>query len=259
MHHPTTTPNAGAAIPIEGTHNFRSTEGYPGTAGSIRPRGLFRSDALHRVSAAGKHQFTEQGIVRVIDLRSDAELAQAPTVFSAADVETIHHPIFTDATPPLDGGSLSLGSLYRHIVTERADRLAAAVQLIADAPAGGVLVHCTAGKDRTGLVVAAALAAVGVPREQIVADYAASAENLAGEWADAMLAGAAAQFGSLDADIQELITGSPAAVMAETLDFVEQRLGGFTELLEMNGVDAAGLDRLRSRLIGPAPTPSLAH
>lgn len=253
MHHPTTTaPNVGAAIPIEGTHNFRSTEGYPGTAGSIRPRGLFRSDALHRVSAAGKHKFSEHGIVRVIDLRSDEELAQAPTVFSAADVETIHHPIFTDATPPLDGGSLSLGSLYRHIVTERAERLTAAVQLIADAPEGGVLVHCTAGKDRTGLVVAAALAAVGVSREQIVADYAASADNLAGEWADNMLAGAAAQFGVLDADIQELITGSPADVMAVTLDYVEQQLGGFTDLLQTNGLDAAGLDRLRNRLISPA-------
>lgn len=248
MHSQTITPDAGPAIIIEGTHNFRSADGYQLAVGRVRPGALFRSDALHRVSDAGKAQFAAQGIVRVIDLRSDDELLHAPTALTAAEVETIHHPIFAGGTPPLSGGSISLGALYRHIVTERADRLTDAVRLIADAPSGGVLVHCTAGKDRTGLVIAAALAAVGVPREQIVADYAASADNLAGEWAERMLAGATAQFGELDADTRELITGSPSAAMADTLDFVATHAGSIEALLRAHGLEADALVRLRARL-----------
>ncbi|MFP3381581.1 tyrosine-protein phosphatase, partial [Bacillus sp. SIMBA_069] len=66
-------------------------------------------------------------------------------------------------------------------------QLATAVRLIADSGEDPVLVHCTAGKDRTGLVVALALLAAGVDREDVVADYAQTADNLAGPWADAML------------------------------------------------------------------------
>lgn len=262
MSHTTTMPSApaaGPALPVAGTHNFRSTAGYPAADGSIAPGALFRSDALHALGAEGSAQFAEHGIVRVIDLRAADELAHAPSALGSDTVETVHHPIFDDAGLPVAGSEISLSSLYRYIVDERADRLASAVRLISDAPAGGVLVHCTAGKDRTGLVVAAALAAVGVPRPHILADYAASEENLAGEWAERMVAGATAQFGALTPEIHELIVGSPASALSGTLDHVEAQHGSMTELLAAHGVDAAALDRLRDRLLVGAGDPATAN
>lgn len=249
MTHTIDRPAAGPALPITGTHNFRSTAGYPAETGSIAPGALFRSDALHALDDAGTAAFAAHGIVRVIDLRAADEVRHAPSALAGDAVETVHHPIFDDAGLPLRGTEISLGSLYRYIVDERTERLASAVRLISDAPAGGVLVHCTAGKDRTGLVVAAALAAVGVPREHILADYAASEENLAGEWAERMVAGATAQFGELGPEIHELIVGSPASALSDTLDHVDAQHGGMPALLAANGVDAPAIERLRERLV----------
>ena len=244
---------AAPALVVEGTYNFRSAAGYAVAgsavaAGSVREGSLFRSDALHRLSAAGQRQFAAHGIVRVIDLRDAEELRHAPSALPAA-VETAHHPIFGTGGLPELGGPVTIEEVYRSIVETRADRLAGAVRLIADAPAGGVLVHCTAGKDRTGLVVASALTAVGVPREQVVADYAASAVNLAGEWAERMLAAAAERFGPLDEAVRELMIGSPAAAMERTLDLVDDRYGGVERMLLAHGLDDDALIRLRDRLV----------
>lgn len=245
-----TAPAAGPVIGLDGTYNFRSTAGYRAARGTLREGALFRSDALHRLSEDGRRRFAAQGIVRVIDLRDAAELALAPSALAADGPETIHHPVFDGAAGlPAIEGAYSIAAVYRHIVAHRADRVASAVRLIADAPAGGVLVHCTAGKDRTGIVVAAALTAVGVPREQVVADYAASGPNLAGEWAERMLAAAEERFGRLEDPVRELMVGSPAAAIADTLDLIDETHGGVESMLRRHGLDDDALERLQQRLV----------
>lgn len=243
--------NASASLPIriEGTHNFRSTAGYSTSQSLIRENGLFRSDALHQLSETGQAQLAEQGIVRVIDLRDRNELAHAPNAIGDVRTESIHHPIFDADGLPSGFGPTSISEVYRYMVEERTDRIVGAVRLIADAPEGGVLVHCTAGKDRTGIVVASALTAVGVSREQVIADYAASAQNLSGTWAERMLASAAERFGELDESTRELMVASPAAAINETLNLIEDRFGGVEQMLLSNGFDDAALERLHRRLV----------
>jgi len=246
----TASPAAGRVLPVEGTYNFRSTAGYQAANGRLRENGLFRSDALHGLSDAGRRQFAAQGISRVIDLRDPEELRHSPSALAAADAETVHHPIFgSGAGLPTIVGPYSISAVYRHIVEQRADRVAEAVRLIADAPAGGVLVHCTAGKDRTGIVVAAALTAVGVPREQVIVDYAASGANLAGEWAERMLEGAADRFGPLDESVRELMVESPAEAIDRTLDLIDSGYGGVERMLLEHGFDDDALERLQRRLV----------
>lgn len=246
----TTAPEAAPVLDLPGTYNFRSTAGYRAASGTLREGGLFRSDALHRLGEDGNRRFGAHGISRVIDLRDAGELEAAPSALAAGGAETVHHPIFDARAglPELES-PYSIAAVYRHIVIERADRVAGAVRLIADAPEGGVLVHCTAGKDRTGIVVASALTAVGVPRDQVVADYAASARNLAGEWADRMLAGAEERFGALDDGVRELMIGSPAEAMDRTLDLIDETYGGVERMLLQHGFDGDALDRLQCRLV----------
>lgn len=248
---------AGPAIGIEGTYNFRSTAGYPAAGGTIRPNSLLRSDALHRLGARGIAQFAEQGIVRVIDLRDETEVRTSPSVFASDEptrgsaIETVHHPIFAGAAMPTTRTVPSLEEIYRAIATDRVTALVGAVRLIADAPVGGVLVHCTAGKDRTGMVVATALAAVGVPREQVVADYAASADNLAGEWADRMIASFSERMpGPIDEAVRELVSASPAEALGSALDVIDEQYGGVEPMLLGHGFDPAALERLHARLVG---------
>lgn len=250
MNQTTAVPAAGPVLALEGTYNFRSTAGYPAAAGRLRENALFRSDALHRLSEDDQRVFSAQGISRVIDLRDPEELRHSPNAIPAGPTETVHHPIFgSGAGLPAITGSFSIDSVYRYMIEHRADRVAGAVRLIADAPEGGVLVHCTAGKDRTGVVVASALTAVGVPRDQVIADYAASAANLAGEWAERMLAASAERFGEFDGDARELIVGSPAEAIDRTLDLIDDGYGGVERMLLLHGLDDDALDRLQRRLV----------
>ncbi|MBK0421740.1 tyrosine-protein phosphatase [Leucobacter sp. CSA2] len=242
-------PAAGRPIRIAGTHNFRSTAGYRARGGSLSNRGLFRSDALDALDDSGREAFAEQGISRVIDLRSTEELRSAPSALPIGSVEAVHHPIFDSAGLPDAGTPISLVDVYAHVIRERVPRLAGAVGLIADAPAGGVLVHCTAGKDRTGLVVAAALTAVGVERDQVLADYEASGRNLAGEWAERMLDGAERRFGPLDPSARELLIASPAEALDRTFDLIDELHGGVVPMLRGAGLDRAALERLEERLV----------
>lgn len=246
----TPTPTAGHPITIAGTHNFRSTAGYAASGGAVRERSLFRSDALDALDDSGRAAFAEQGISRVVDLRSSEELRTAPNALPVGSVDIVHHPIFDAAGLPETGRPPALPEVYAYMVTERVERLTGAVGLIANAPEGAVLVHCTAGKDRTGLVVASALAAVGVDRDQILADYETSGSNLAGEWAERMLAGAERRFGQLDATSRELLIASPAEALDRTLDLVEERHGGVVPMLLAAGLDEGDLERLAARLVG---------
>ena len=243
-------PRIGAPILVEGTYNFRSTGGYAARRGVTRSGGLFRSDALHGLNPRGLEQFAAQGIVRVIDLRDSTELRQAPSATGSL-VETIHHPIFEGAAVPLDRPAPRLSEVYRAIATDRAAALAGAVRLIAEAPEGGVLVHCTAGKDRTGMVVATALAAVGVSRDDVLADYAASADNLAGEWVERMIeAYSSRTTAPLDDTVRELIASSPAEALEEALDVIDDAYGGAERLLALHGLDDDALAGLHARLVG---------
>ncbi|MDI6024560.1 tyrosine-protein phosphatase [Leucobacter sp. UT-8R-CII-1-4] len=240
---------ASQPLQVEGTHNFRSAGGYATSESLIRANGLFRSDALHRLSEVGQRQLAEHGIVRVIDLRDRNELAHAPNAIGGVTTESVHHPIFDADGLPSGFGPTSISEVYRYMVEERTERIVGAVRLIADAPEGGVLVHCTAGKDRTGIVVASALTAVGVSREQVIADYASSGQNLSGEWAEQMLASATERFGELDENTRELMVASPAAAIDETLNLIEDRFGSVEQMLLSNGFDDAALLRLQHRLV----------
>jgi len=245
-------------LDVEGTYNFRSTGGFSADHGVTRADGLYRSDALHRLGAAGSAQFQLLGISRIIDLRYAAEVAQKPNALPQGSVEIVQHPIFdaaalaslsaarSDAALPTP----SLTELTVMMVRERAEALTEAVRLIADAPEGGVLVHCTAGKDRTGMVIATALSAIGVQRAQVVSDYAATAGHLAGEWSRQRVAAYEDQLGApVPEALIEIVTTSPPEVMIAALDAVDELYGGVELMLRAHGLDDSALERLHARLV----------
>lgn len=243
--------------PVEGTYNFRSTAGYAAAARSreaaartIREGKLYRSDALHGLTDAGRRQFSELGIRLVIDLRDRTELAKSPSKLDGLAVDTRHNPIFEEGNVPGTAEITTLVDIYRLMIRSHAQRLADAVRLIADSGTDPVLVHCTAGKDRTGVVIALALLAAGVDREQVILDYTASEENLRGEWSEAMMAAASIHPGlaGIGEELQEIISASPATVLETTLDLVDEMYGGATGLLQAHDFSDVDIDRLRDAL-----------
>ncbi len=245
-------------IVLDGTYNLRDTGGYPAApegdaAGTTRWGVLLRSDALHRLTDADLTALAGRGIRHVVDLRDDTEVRSAPSRLDGLDVEVQHLPVFAGAAPQaLLGGSIGLEQLYDAMVDEHGPNLARAVAAIARTDGGAVIVHCTAGKDRTGLVVALALRAVGVPLDVVATDYAASAGHLAGDWADAALAAVAALGHDVPAEVVDLVTASPAPLVASLLARLEAEHGSVADYLLARGATADDLGRLRALLVEPA-------
>lgn len=241
-----TTPPArrSTRLPVEGTYNFR--EAAPGL---LRPGRLYRSDALHRLTPAGRATLRGLGIVRVIDLRSpfDRRLGGRDRL-RGVGAEYVSIPIL-GAGQRLDPATLTLRSVYRTVLTDHGRQIGTAIRAVADAD-GPVVVHCTAGKDRTGLVTALILLALGVPEDDAVADFASSADNLAGEWTERMLRKARWFRVTVTDDLREMLSGSPEAALRDTLRWIEQEYGGVAAYLERVGVNDDVVARLQRELEG---------
>lgn len=256
MSSPIVTTGAASSAPVRrreltGVYNLRDTGGYPADGGLSRWSTLYRSDALHRLDDAGRAGLVDLGVTRIVDLRGEGERADAPSAISGLGIEAHHIPVFDDAAPAVVAHApTSLEQVYGHMVDDRGPQLVAAIRLIADAaPGDAVLVHCTAGKDRTGLVVAFALLAAGVDRDAVIDDYAATAAHLEGEWAEAMLAGLVRRGVAPTPEIVALVTASPAGLLDRLLTRIDTEYGTIPGYLRAQGLTEDELSRLRAALV----------
>lgn len=239
-------------IPIDGTYNFRDVGGYPVDGGTIRPGKLYRADALGRLGPAGRDALRELGIRIVIDLRDDFEVEALPDDLDGLDVEVLHLPVFEGSGASASTVGATIVHLYDKIVFQHTDVIVRALREIADTGEEPVVVHCTAGKDRTGIVVALALLAVGVDRETVVSDYALTEENLRGPWLEGMLELVRGYGVEVTPDLRIILGGSPREALEVTIDRIEERAGSVRQYLLDAGLDELELARLRSVLVQPA-------
>jgi protein-tyrosine phosphatase len=234
---------------IEGTYNLRDTGGYATPGGETRWGKLFRSDALHALTDASRRRLDELGVEYVIDLRDDSELLASPSQLDGLGVTVVHTPIYPQTSSFGSIEEITLASLYRVMISEYGNNLARAVGVIARSGSHPVLVHCTAGKDRTGLVVALALLAVGVDKDDVIADYAATETNLAGEWAATMLSRMVESGVVSTPAIEHIISASPPELITETIEQIEEQFGSAAGYLVAHGFTASDLDALREALV----------
>lgn len=242
---------------VPGLHNLRDIGGYPTAGGAIEWGRVFRSDAPSGLDPHGWSRIEALGVAEIIDLRGTAERESAPVEPTSERIAVRAVPVYDDASPAALGQAIpDLGDLYRTILDTRPDALVEAVQqVIGGLARGGVLVHCTAGKDRTGVVVALLLGAVGVDPEDIVADYAATEALLAESWAARMVKRLERDGRMLSPEAVALVTTSPAPAMAAMLDHLDG-YGGAVGYLTGHGLGDAELELLAARLIGPESTPA---
>jgi hypothetical protein len=230
----------------------------------VVPGVLLRADNLQSLSARDVRALVEEhGVEVVLDLRTDVEVElEGPGPLTADRRVRIEHrslypdsggntDLEVDAVKPwarLDDGDLPdetpIVRAYVSYLSRRPDSIVGAVRTIART-GGVVLVHCAAGKDRTGVVVALALDAAGVDREAIVADYLASRERI-----DAIMARLVSS-STYRAELEGRDPQKHAPVpgtMERLLELVDERFGGSAAWLSAHGLQQPDLDRLRSRL-----------
>lgn len=160
--------------------NFRDVGGHAGHDGrTVRSGRLFRSDTPHRLAGADRTAFASFGVRTVLDLRRPHEVDRDGRIpdFAGLTWRHIHpeHAEWSD-TPFQPGADLAryLADRYADLATTGTAGLAAAIGLIADESNAPLLVHCVAGKDRTGIVCGLTLAVLGVSDDDIATDYALS-------------------------------------------------------------------------------------
>lgn len=260
---------------IEGLFNFRDTGGTPLVAGGTTRTGvLYRSDSLGALTERGLEQLAATPIGVVIDFRTETERAMSPDRLpTTRAIRVVEESILEGAMSGMaqdlmrsgatDPQALaraleqlpSLGELYVGMLQHSASAFADVARLVAasrDDEPSAVLVHCTAGKDRTGVATALLLEAAGAERAAVVADYASSAANLAGPWADGMLAVISGIGAPLTPSLTELVTGTPAAAIEDALAWADAEHGGAAAYLQSGGLTDDELAALRARLAGSA-------
>ena len=164
-------------IALEGAVNFRDLGGYEAGDGmQTRWRTLFRADGLGELTEADLSVLRQLGIRTVIDLRSGSELERGRFDVEAHPV-AFHHFPFIDELPDaqdFDRRPGLLGTQYLEIVRDAGGQILAALEVLASPDALPAVFHCTAGKDRTGVLSAVVLSLLGVDEPTVVADYALS-------------------------------------------------------------------------------------
>lgn len=227
-------------------HNARDIGGLRlSSGGRVRAGALIRSDSLDRLTPAGLAAVKAAGISRIIDLRSAAELAHTPSPFAAEPIYT-HRPYIDevadrDRDPVAEATQLAT---YQGGLARNGRHIAAAIVAVATAPAGPVVVHCAAGKDRTGVVVAVILDYAGVAREEIAADYALTATRLRPRYeAELAAAGPANR-----AELRAWQSSRPKTILA-TLAHMDSQFGSAAAYLARFGVSPDHLRSLHNRLI----------
>jgi protein-tyrosine phosphatase len=243
----------------DGLLNVRDLGGHPTTDGDeTRYDSIIRADSVRQLSDQGWAALVDYGVKTIVDLRTNDELAADPP--AELPVEVLHIPFFETDTEDwkevearLDGAAraapdvpTATREVYLIFLEHFDHNVAAAIRAIANAPEGGVVIHCAGGKDRTGLLTALLLHVAGVGIDEIAADYSLSEERLRPrheQWfAEA----------ESDEDLERMkrMSQTPAESIEGVFEELERRYGSVEGYLRQAGLTADELDRARGRLRG---------
>lgn len=240
-------------LALHGAVNIRDLGGLRTIDGrQVRPGRLLRSDSLAELSGTDVVTLRDEvGLGRIIDLRGAEEVqrdGRGPLAQEA--VEFVNLPLRGVGLVRLDvtarGSDGDLAAHYVGYLEHGAEAIVAAVRLLAGEQTGATVVHCAAGKDRTGVLVALVLGALGVPDAEIVADYAATAANMA-KVVQRLQRSPTMQLRG-DFDVPEWVLGAEPDTMHRLLDYLEEH-GGATRWLTEHGLSGAELAQLRANLL----------
>jgi protein-tyrosine phosphatase len=250
-------PEASRNLDWDGCLNVRDLGGHPTKdGGETRWRSVVRADSIRQLSDAGWKAAVDYGIHTAIDLRGHHERADDPPADVPIDV--VHAPFMEADEEDTRRVALQLAEIerladpvaitrgyYLTFLEHFSENAAAGIRAVAQAPAGGVVVHCVGGKDRTGLLCAFLLDLAGVPLDEIAADYAISEERLRPRH-EAWLGTAETD---LERDQIRRVSRTPAAAMTGVFDELERRYGGIAGYLrDAGGVTDEELELAAARL-----------
>jgi len=245
-------------IELSAPVNLRDLGGIAIDGGVLRPGFAIRTDDLAYVTRDAADALLSSGVTAIIDLRSPAEVSATGRGLLAEHAVAYHHlPLIASVAESMTGdrrsfGPEAMGAMYVRMVEGAAPQLVTALNIIAYTP-GATAFHCAAGRDRTGVLAAMLLLVLGASDDDIVTDYARTAENMA-----AILERTRPVMGAMwsalgieqDTDDLHVLLDEPMDVsMRLLLDGLRERHGDVLDGLRAAGLSADTIARLRSRAL----------
>ncbi len=251
-------------IELDGADNVRDLGGLPlRNGGRTRPGVLVRSDGLDALSEDDVRVLVDEvGLRHVIDLRSVGERADrgrgrlGATAVTYTELEVIDDAVMDERRrerfAALETGSdpaVVMAQGYAQLLEMGSAAFTTALHRLTDGAVGvPAVVHCSAGKDRTGVLVALLLDAVGVQRESIVADYAATQARMPAVMSRLQGAG---RFQQLATELPAFVLAADAGTMRWLLDHLDRGWGGAAGWFVDHGAGSSTLEAWRDRFIEP--------
>lgn len=251
-------------------YNVRDLGGLPTINGGVtRWRAIVRSDIPARLTVEGRQALLDYGVRTILDLREPSQVAEEPSIFMAQHHD-VNMPTYLNlrletrepAVSALISAAHDRAEVYQIILNHYPAQIAKIMRALGGAREGGILIHCHAGKDRTGIIAALLLGLMGVPDEIIAADYAESqvclwplweklmeeirnkSDNV-GQWLTKMVAEA-------DGDLNKVSDWLKPTTTVETMHtvliYIAARYGGVRNYLLTTGLTAEELTQIRNRL-----------
>ncbi|MDA0352875.1 MAG: tyrosine-protein phosphatase [Chloroflexi bacterium] len=237
-------------------HNLRAVEAYPTVAGGrMRGNRLYRAGAWERITEADR-AWLDANVQTILDLRHPDEINSAAEYRTGEPpASVVFHSIFREDVPlaqftaelnGLHGSAISADRYLHYLKVGAAERFARSIELLAEEDRYPVLINCTAGKDRTGILVAMAMELVGVDDETIASEYERSNADIDG------LINYLEQVGRTPQGTPEEIRSrmeTPADKMHGFLEGVRKEHGSVADLLASHGVKDDTFEALREQLL----------
>lgn len=245
------------AIPLPGAVNLRDFGGYTTTEGRrVQPRRLYRSGHLASLTEAAQHEFLDLQVHTICDLRRPEEREHEPTPFPPHSPRRVEIPIDPGSAiamrAELDRGDVPLSqridfmvAINRELARHHKEDYARMFEALLDVEDGGFLVHCAAGKDRTGFGCALILHALGVSERTVLDDYLLT--NQVMDFEGYILPRMRARFGD-DAEFDHEAVMALAGVRPEYLQAAYETIAEEFDDVEYYLERAVGLDQ-RARAV----------
>lgn len=232
--------------------NFRDLGGLPAAGGLVRRGVLFRSATLHLASERDAQRLTDLGVRTVIDLRSDEERTRWASTGSFEPRTVVHAPLLrapwaSDDLSARGDAATFLARRYLEMLRGSADVITSILHLLADAEHHGVVFHCAAGKDRTGILAAVLLGVLGVDADTIADDYHATAPEM--DDVRRIYTEADAGDGATMVDQPAAFLAAPRDAMSIVLHAIRIEWGTVSRYALANGTDPDAIAKLRATMI----------
>jgi protein tyrosine/serine phosphatase len=244
-------------IELEGADNTRDLGGLAvADGGRTRFRRLLRAGTLQDLTPDDVAYLTEDlGVGTVVDLRLTDEAAREGSALSGIRaVRYFSLPLSSAGNVRsdivADGAEMDIVGHYVALLEGSAANIVTAARIFADDMSGPAIFHCAAGKDRTGVLAAVVLDAVGVSREAIIADYALTGQRMKQISARLLRLATYRDMRALSRGIKGAATADEES-MAAFLDELHSRYGNGADYLTAHGMTSTELAALRAAIVEP--------